>query len=196
MKNQAFDFSVNVLAALLWRFNRAPALEALLRGEQDFYDAEHTAFWTNWVTDVFDIRTANDFGCAVWAIILGVPIAVVQDPAPDKPTFGFGPYRDNFFGSNFGINGQVIIPLTLEQKRLVLRLRYFQLISRGTVPQTNRFLSLLFGEAGGAYVVDNLDMTITYVFQFVLPSALQFVFTFYDLLPRPAGVSVSIVSAP
>lgn len=200
MKNQEFDFAVNSLEGLLWRFNRASNLQAVLQTEQDFYTANFTDFWTAWVTDVFTIATATDFGCAVWAIILGVPIAVVQDPAPAKPTFGFGPFvmtgRYNFNNSNFGIQGQVVIPLTLEQKRLVLRLRYFQLISRGTVLQTNRFLTQLFGESGGAYVVDNNDMTITYVFQFVLPSALQFVFTFYDLLPRPAGVSVSIVSAP
>lgn len=200
MKTQEFDFSVNVLQALLWRFNLAPNLQALVAAKQAWYDANQAQFWTDWITDVFDLRTANDFGCAVWAIILGVPLAVVQDPEPAKPTFGFGPFLTtgfyNFNNSNFGLNHQTVIPLTLEQKRLALRLRYFQLISRGTVTQTNVFLKRLFAGFGGAYVVDGLDMTCTYVFQFTLPSALQFVFSNYDLLPRPAGVRVIIVSAP
>lgn len=200
MKNQTFDYSVNVLQALLWRFNTAPNLQSLVVAKQAWYDANQTQFWTDWFTNVFNIPTANDFGCAVWAIILGIPLAVVQQPDPEKPTFGFGLFVTtgfyNFNNSNFGVTQQTIIPLTLEQKRLVLRLRYFQLISRGTVTQTNRFLKQLFADFGGAYVVDGLDMTCTYVFQFVLPSALQFVFSNYDLLPRPAGVSVTIVSAP
>ena len=194
MKNQPIDFSVNLLQALLWRHNSAPNLQALLEAKQAWYDANFTGFWNDWVRDVFDLRTANDFGCAVWAIILGIPISIVQDPAPDKVTFGFSPYRANFHGSNFGIGAQALLPLTLEQKRLVLRLRYFQLFARCTVPQTNRFLKYLFKDYGPAYVIDNHDMSVTFVFGFVIPSALRLIFSFYDLLPHSAATSVTIVS--
>ncbi|WP_231668322.1 DUF2612 domain-containing protein [Ralstonia solanacearum] len=53
-------------------------------------NATHTAFWENWIRDVFDLRTANDFGLSVWSEILGVPLAVTVDPTkPGTPVFGF-----------------------------------------------------------------------------------------------------------
>lgn len=195
MKRQLFDFSVDVLQALLWRYNRADALQSLVQSKQDWYDANQTDFWTAWVRDVFDLRTANQFGLAVWALILGIPLSVILDPDfSTKVVWGFAPYGGNYDRSNYGSLSQVVIPLTLDQQRLVLQLRYLQLISRGTVPQINAALARLFGAFGPAYVIDNLDMSITYRFVFVMPSALQFVLSNFDLLPRPAGVAVNIVT--
>lgn len=199
MKNQQLSLSVKLLEAILWQYNDAPNLISLLTQKQAWYDANQTYFWTNWIQDVFDLRTANDFGCVVWSIILGIPLAVVLEPDYlDKDVFGFGAgvggYRVNFNRGNFARRRQTTINLTIEQKRLVLQLRYFQLISRGTVPQTNAFLTRLFADYGTAYVLDPLDMgDIVYVFGFALPSALQFVLTSYDLLPRPAGCGVRYV---
>lgn len=193
MKNQDFSFGVNVLQALLWQYNDAPNLEAIVQAKQDWYNVNQTEFWENWITDVFDLRTANDFGCAVWAIILALPLTVTT-AALTKPTFGFDPFADNFDRSNFATIGQTVLPLTLEQKRLVLKLRYFQLITRGTIPEINRFFKRTFADLGDVWVEDNLNMTMTYVFNFVLPSALKFILTYYDLLPRPAGVAVNYTS--
>lgn len=145
---QEFDFSVDLLRALLWQYNDAARLEALLRQKQDWYDANQTAFWEDWVRDVFDLRTANDFGLTVWATILDIPLVVASAVDPvDKPIWGFGQYRENFNNGNFASlsNSQ----LTTDQKRLVLRLRYFQLVTRGTVPEINEFFAYLFGNMGG-----------------------------------------------
>lgn len=197
MKNQAFDFSVNALQALLWQHDNAPKLTGLIEAKQAWYDTNQTEFWNDWIADVFDLRTANAFGMTVWAVILGFPLTVILDPDfATKPVFGFGPFGKGFDRSNFGRISEVVQPLTLAQQRLVLQLRYFQLISRGCVTQTNRFLARLFSSFGPAYMIDNLNMTITYRFVFDLPSSLQFVFQNFDLLPRPAAVAVNIVSGP
>lgn len=189
---QAFDFSVDLMRALLWQYNDAARLEALVRQKQEWYDESQTAFWGDWITDVFDLRTANDFGLAVWAIILNVPLTVASGVDPDdKPIWGFGEYRENFENGNFaGTSGTA---LTTEQKRLVLRLRYFQLVTRGTIPEINAFFAYLFGSLGPAYVVDGYAMDLLYVFNFPLPSALELILTEYDLLPRPAAVKVRYV---
>ena len=194
MRNQLFDFSVNVLQALLWRNNKAARLTSLLQSKQSWYDENQTGFWSDWVTNVFDLRTANDFGCAVWAIILGIPLSVIQPPAT-RPTFGFGQYHRNFTRGKFAPISQVFFPLTLPQKRLVLQLRYLQLITRGNAFAVNKALKTIFTAAGlgSVYVLDGLNMTCNYVFTFALPSALQFVLTNYDILPRPAAVKVNIV---
>lgn len=195
MKNQAFDFSVDLLSALLWQYNDAARLQALLESKNAWYQANQQDFWWRWITDVFDLRTANGFGLKVWSIILGVPLAVVLEPDYlDKDVFGFGTYHANFNRGNFARRRQSAVNLTIEQQRLVLQLRYFQLISLGNVPQTNRFLKTIFADLGEVYVLDPLDMSeVVYVFNFALPSALQFVLTYYDILPRPATLGVRYV---
>lgn len=188
---QALDLSVNLMRALLWQYNDAARLQGLLQSKQDWYNANQAAFWSDWVRDVFDLRTANDFGLTVWAVLLNIPIFVTSTDAPGKPIWGFGVYRENFNNGNFASTGGS--GLSTEQKRTVLRLRYFQLVTRGTVPEVNAFLAYLFEPLGKAWVVDGYDMTARYVFNFPLSSALEMVLTEYDLLPRPAGVKIDYV---
>jgi hypothetical protein len=191
-KIQIFDPSVDLLNALLWQYNSAPNLEGLIQQKQDWYNANQTAFWNDWVRDVFDLRTANDFGLAVWSIILNIPLAITSSgDDDDKPIWGFDIYRENFNNGNFATTPNT--SLTTEQKRLVLRLRYFQLVTNGTVPEINRFFAYLFEPLGLAYLVDGYAMNGRYVFGFPLTSDLELVITEYDLLPRPAGVKVDFV---
>lgn len=189
---QALDFSVDLMRALLWQYNDAARLEALVRQKQAWYDANQSAFWSDWVADVFDLRTANDFGLSVWAIILDIPLVVASAVDPvDKPIWGFGQYRENFTNGNFAAISNSA--LSTEQKRLVLRLRYFQLVNDGAVTEINAFFAYLFAPLGPAYVKDGYDMRARYVFEFPMPSALEVVLTEFDLLPRPAGVKVDYV---
>ncbi len=107
--------------------------------------------------------------------------------------------RKNFNNGNFSSTKSASVGLTIEQQRLVLRLRYFKLISRCTTPEINRVLKYLFGQQGGAYVLDPLDMSeIIYVFNFQLDSQLIFLFQEFDLLPRPStvGIKYQILTAP
>lgn len=189
---EAFDFSIDLLRVLLWQYNDAARLQSLLEQKQAWYDDQHADFWGNWVRDVFDLRTANDFGLSVWAIILNIPLAIASPPDdPAKPLWAFGSLRENFGRGNLG--SPAVAGLTTEQKRLVLRLRYFQLVTRGTVPEVNAFVGRVFANLGPVYVLDNLDMTATYVFGFPIPADLEQVLSEYDLLPRPAGVGVDRV---
>lgn len=192
MRIQEFDYSVNLLQAILWQYNDALRLQALLEQKQEWYDENQRDFWQNWYRDVFDLRTANDFGLTVWAIILNIPLTITSGDDPDIERFGFGAFRLNFTRGNFAPSGSGV-RLTTEQRRLVLRLRYFQLVSRGAIPEINQFLRSIFGELGNVYVLDGLDMTMTYVFTFAPPKNLFFVLRNFDVLPRPAGVGVNFV---
>lgn len=187
-----FDFSVELLQNILWQYDGSTSLRSLVQQKQDWYTLWHTDFWDDWITDVFDLRTANDFGLAVWAIILGVPLVVVPEPDPGKIAWGFGTERANFGNGNFAPTSGSF-NLTTEQKRIVLQLRYFQLVTRGAAPEVNAFLEFVFGP-GVVYVADGLDMNIRYVFASEIPSGIELVFSNYDILPRPAGVGVRWVS--
>ncbi len=194
---QTFDFTVNLLQALLWEYNDAVNLQALLAAEQEWYTQNQTDFWENWYTDVFDLRTANDFGLAVWAIILGMKL-YVNLVADSRETWGFDEFHANFTRGNFASAAGGSVPLSTQTSRILLRLRAYQLQSAGCVPEINRMLADVFANyvpAGDvpAYVEDNLDMTCTYHFLFALPSEIQFALRYFDVLPRPAGVESEIV---
>lgn len=200
---QTVNPSVNVLRSLLWAFNDAVNLQGLLQAKQTWYNANHQTFWNNWIRDVFDLRTANIFGVAVWSRILDVPFVGTVDPSPPTyPAFGFdngnmaSPIQ-NFFdagvidsaGGNFATDSDTSFGLSVDELRLLLRLRFFQLITRGAVPEINRFLHFLFGP-DELYAVDNLNMTMRYVFVGAVARNLVQPMIQFDLLPRPAGVRI------
>lgn len=190
---QDVDFSVNLLSAILWQYEESGNLKSLLQKKQEWVNSNHSNFWRSWYRDVFNIDTANSFGLSVWGRILDIPLGVEQKPQPKKFSFGFGENHANFNNGNFGTLTQYRQALSLYQQRLVVRMRYFQITCRPTVPEINDFLKYLFGDQGSAYVIDNLDMSMTYVFGFSPSSELLYVLQNYDLLPRPSAVSISTV---
>ena len=164
---QEFDFSVNLLRAILWEYQEAESLQSLLQQKQDWYTENQTQFWQDWYRDVFNLQTANDFGLTVWSIILNqkIHVSVNFTPATDE-AFGFGQYRMNFTRGNFRSTTGGAYRLPTEVARIVLQLRYFQLIGTSTVPSINRALAWVFRNYGLAYVEDNNDMSQTYFFNF------------------------------
>lgn len=188
---EKFDFSVDLLKSLLWQHDNAEGLKTLIQKKQEWYQVNQSEFWEDWFKNVFDLDTANDFGLSVWARILNIPLQVRIESDRDRPAFGFGVEHLNFNNGSFVQGEDGDIPLDIEQSRLVLKLRYFQLISRGAVPEINEWLVQLFGDQGDVFVTDPGDMTFaTYFFTFEPDSQLRFILEKYDLLPRPAGVGV------
>ena len=202
---QEFNYSVNLLKAILWQYNQSPNLLSLITQKQAWYTQNQTDFWSSWYTDVFDLTTANIFGLSVWAIILNIPNFIEYEPEPDDtPIWGFnsGTYPTwnntylNFGNGNFSTKGQ-FINLSIEQQRFLLRLRYYQLVTRGEVGDINKFLDYLvstsnIGFTGKMYALDDLNMTMRYVFtNTTFPSNLLDVLVRQDVLPRPAGVGIS-----
>ncbi len=197
MKIQEFDYSVDLLQAILWQYANSKNLIGLVNQKQEWYNENQSQFWQDWYDNVFNLQTANAFGLTVWSIILNIPLFILNDPdPPGKPIFGFNEVpeindNENFENGNFSnITG---IVLTLEEQRTLLRLRYFQLTSRGAIPEINNFLNILWGDQGGAWVLDGFDMTITYIFNFNLSYNLRQILVDYDLLPRPAGVGIKYI---
>lgn len=190
MNVQAFNFSVDLLRAILWQYNDATRLQSLLQSKASWYGRVQSEFWNDWIADVFDLRTANDFGLSVWAVILGLPLAVTVESDPGQDFFGFASDDDNFGNGNFAPSGA--IGLTTEQRRAALRLRAHQLFTRPSVTQANRVMTDVFGPGWG-YVSDTYAMRVRYVFEISLGPQLEFVLNEYDLLPRPAGVGADYV---
>lgn len=194
------DIENAINSSLLWQYNKALRLTSLVNQKATWYEDNYNLFWLNWYSDVFNLYTANIFGLAVWTIILNLPLRVNQQSDPEgKPIWGFGPdvgswvagYALNFENANFS---NITTPqLNTEEIRFLLQLRYFQLQACGAVPEINQFLVTIVGglsDTGTIYVVDNLNMTITYFFTFTPRPALITALEFLDVLPRPSAVKV------
>lgn len=185
--------------ALLWQYNEAKTLESLLQQKEDWYNEFNEDFWNNWIADVFDIETANAFGLTVWSIILNLPLTIGDGEVAQKPTWGFGSLNQNFNNGNFNNVPGNTVNLNTEQARVVLWLRGYQITSSGAIPEINKFLKYLFMDKlqlGKVYAFDNLDMTMSYIFNFEPDQALRFALENLDILPRPSGVEINIQYDP
>lgn len=214
------DFAVDLKQSILWQYNEATNLLSLINQKQQWYDQYQSAFWAVWYDVVFNLTTSDRFGSAIWAIILNLPLLVSDEPISLQDTWGFNAYDPtypdllnnyvNFDNGNFNPYNSNL-NLTIEQERWMLRLRYFQLTTltniagmTGTdyseIYSINWFLNYLcndndIGYSGTIYVIDNLDMTITYhLTASDFPGTLLNVLIKYDVFPRPAGVAVSFTA--
>ncbi len=190
-----YQCSIDLLQVILWQDNEATNLQQLLTLKQNWYNENHCDFWNNWVRNVFDLRTANDFGLRVWSEILNVPLFGTIAPSPSNyPAWGFADFGAGFDQGNFATDDNSAFGLTTEQRRAVLRLKAFKVLSRANCRDTNRFLAHLFGQ-GSMYVLDGLNMTMAFIYtQEIAPELLRAIQEL-DLIPRPSAVQINYVDA-
>lgn len=158
--------AVNLLDCILWQYNKAERLQAIIQSCQDEFNGNVRDFWNDFYTNIFNIDTANTFGLTVWGILLGV----------ERPTYVDGSgthyYSDNMY-------------------RLFLKSRIMMFQMDGSVYQINKYINYLFPDKP-IYVIDNLDMTMSINFYYT-PSAEEWqVLNNPDFLPRPSGVMIEL----
>lgn len=148
---------------ITWQYDNSVAIRKLINQKNDWYLKNNVEFLKNWFNNVFYLKTANEFGIQIWSNILNVSLFI-----PNRPDIIF----------------------SLEQKRLICRLRYHQLMNRCTISDINHVMSDLFcNEDNLAYALDSLDMSeVMYVFKYQPEKWLRQILVNYDLLPRPSAV--------
>lgn len=168
MKTLQIDPEINLKQCLLWQYNNAPALRALILQKQDWYKTHQEDFWNYWYNCVFNLDSADDFGLTVWGEILDFPRQVKS------------------------VDGSLHV-LTTEQYRTVLKGQMLKFNMGVTAPEVNKWLSVVFGAQGKAYCLDNLDMTaIPFVFEQNPSDEILWLLANVDFLPRPAGVGYEV----
>jgi len=203
MKIEILDYNIDVLAVLIWQYENSENVKTLIVNKNVWDAIYGTFFWDGWYSNVFNLATANLFGLTVWSILLDLPLFVpTASPDPDAPVWGFNelPFptvNENLNFTHGNLAGALVVPtLSEDEQRIALQLKYYQLVSRGAVTEVNQFLNYLFGDMGGAWMIDNFDMTITYQFAFNINPVLLNVIASYELLPKPAGVNVNYIVPP
>ena len=187
-----YTCEINLLSALDWQRSAADVAKRFIQNEQNWLETNHCEFWQNWQKDVFTLSTANDFGLAVWSIILDEDVFGFQVPAPDDyPNWGFGIDDENFFDGSFANEYNTTYEFTTDQKRILLQLKAFKVLAMGgPIIQTNTAMANIFGN-GVILAFDNFDMS--YVYQLLDSTISGFIIEINkrDLLPRPIGIEVS-----
>jgi len=168
--SKIFEYTPNIdfEKHIFWQYNNASNIKSLVNQKQNWYITNQQNFWSDWVTNVLTISTANDYGLAIWGNLLQTP-------------------------RTWNVNGENVT-LTTQQYRTLLIARLRLLSIRGTVNEINEILSFLFSDYGRAYVIDNYDMTITYRFHFNLTDLQKEILKNLTLLPRPAGVEMQVLA--
>lgn len=188
----AFDWWTTVIS----QYANAPSLTAIL---QSFFDAmDQTANIDSFFDMIWNVNTAEGYGLDVWGRIVGVTRIV---PVPGTITYlGFeeaatsGVFGIGIFFSGSPLTNNFI--LSDDGYRLLILAKALANISDGSIKSINGLLLTLFPNRGNCYVTDGLDMTMTYTFAFALSAVELSIIQNSGVLPRPAGVSVSVVVPP
>lgn len=190
----AFDYRKTVIS----QYANSPTLVQLIENASAYIDpaANIDAFFDM----MWNIDTAQGYGLDVWGRILGVE-RTLQVPTAGVRYFGFkqavGLYitgfgLGRFYGGSKNINSNYT--MTDDQYRQVLLAKAAANISDGSARGINQILLALFPGRGNAYIQDNGDMTMTYVFDFALTPVEVATIAQSGVLPRPTGVLTSFTS--
>lgn len=173
MKIFNFDWLIDLEKSILWQYDKATKLNSLITQKQSWYKTNVTDFITNYFNNIFNLKTANNFGLAIWGKILNFPRQITK--------------RDN-----------TILELSTEQYRFLLKAQILKFKMKCTIPEINRYLRIIFNESNNnnVYVVDNHNMTIRYVIEpNSMSDEIKDLIENYDFLPCPVGVRYTTSSA-
>lgn len=182
----------NIGQTILSQYANSPALCGIIDAWNQALDP--AALIDQWYALVWNVRTAQGYGLDVWGHIVGVSrvlsIASVDylgwREANDLTEEGFNQapwYSGAEATSNYRLSD--------DGYRQLIYAKALANISDGSVLSINTILTTLFAGQGDAYIKDNGDMTMTYVFRFVPTDVQVSIIQNSGVLPRPAGVGVS-----
>jgi len=182
---------MNIDPTVISQYSASPTLRLLLQTMADYYDptADLDAFFTY----VWDVNTAVGYGLDRLGRVVGVGRVLQVStgtylgfyPQTDVESFGYGV----FFSGTGSTNN---FSLTDDAYRLLILAKAASNISDGSIPSINAILMSLFPGRGDCWVIDNLNMTMVYNFNFVLSPVEQAIVAQSGVLPKPCGVTATV----
>lgn len=145
---------------------------------------------------IWNILSAQGYGLDVWGRIVGVGRSL--SVPGDLAYFGFAeagiganPFNQEPFYSGAVLTNN--FDLSDDAFRVLILAKAFANVSDGSLISANKILLSLFPSRGTCYARDNLDMTMDYVFGFVLAPVELAILAQSGVLPTPAGVVSDII---
>jgi hypothetical protein len=185
----------NFPQTVISQYSDSAHLTALLGFINDWLeqDANFEVFYDS----IWNIATAVGYGLDVWGRIVGV-VRVLTVAADEY--LGFEGSPGSASGDSFTVapwyEGEPTTSnysLTDDAFRQLIYAKAAANITNGSIQAINYILTnILFPDRGHAYVIDNLDMTMIYKFDYQLAPFEVAIVATSGVLPRPVGVSVSV----
>lgn len=181
-----------VAQTVISQYQNSPVLMRLVDNMVEYFDP--TVRLNDFYNLIWNIDSAQGWGLDVWGRILGVGrvlhIAIPGDylgwdEAGDAFTFDYG----IFYGSAASLTENYYLSDSVYRR--VLLAKAFANICDGSIPAVNQILIDLFPDYGNCYVIDNLDMTMTYRFTDPLTAPDSTLAQQSGVLPKPAGVAAT-----
>jgi hypothetical protein len=187
----AFDYWLTIIS----QYANSPILTQLIANFSAYVDQTQNldAFYDY----MFNVATAQGYGLDVWGAIVGVSrtlhlvgtqkyfgfdeaTTLSADPLNQSPF-----YSGAVLTSNFNLSDNAF--------RTLIFAKALANISDGSIKSINQILLNLFPNRGNCYVTDGLNMTMTYTFAFKMSSVELAIVSQSGVLPKPTGVSSTIV---
>ncbi len=187
----AFDYWLTIIS----QYANSPILTQLIANFSAYVDQAQNldAFYDY----MFNVATAQGYGLDVWGAIVGVSrtlhivgtqkylgfaeaTTLSADPFGQSPFYSGAPVT-----SNFNLSDNAF--------RTLIFAKALANISDGSIKSINQILLNLFPNRGNCYVTDGLNMTMTYTFAFKMSSVELAIVSQSGVLPKPTGVSATIV---
>lgn len=183
----SFDFWVAVIS----QYANSPIMTQLMSNFSQYLDptAQLDAFFDK----VWNINTAIGHGLDIWGSIVGVSRSVKLPNAARY--FGFHEAAADTFGESSFYAGQQLatgFALLDAPFKVLIFAKALSNISDGSIASINQLLLNLFPHRGNAYVIDGLDMTMEYRFNFALSDVELAIVQSSGVLPKPCGVSAKV----
>lgn len=185
-----FDYWNTIIS----QYANSPIITQLISNMFDYID--QTKNFDAFFDLIWNVDTARGEGLDIWGRIVGVG-RIVAIPAGEffgmeGPTGASGtPYNVAPF-----YHGDVLTDnyaLTDSAYRTLILAKALANICDGSMKGINQLLRNLFPGRGNCYVTDGQNMTMTYTFEFPLTPVEKTIVSNSSVLPKPVGVSVSIV---
>lgn len=178
--------------ALISQYANSPRILSLLDNFQEALGAQGLV--DSFYNLVWNLETAQNWGLDFWGAIVGV--SRVLQVAGTGVYFGLKPASDahTFADGTFYVGDPTTdrYALSDDAYRLLIYAKALANISDGGCQSINKILLALFPGRGNCYVQDNGDMSLTYVFNFVLTTVEISIVSTTGVLPRPAGIIANV----
>ena len=186
-----FDYWDTIIS----QYANSPILTQLIANFDDYVD--QTINLQNFFDFIWNVDTAQGYGLDVWGRIVGVTrilnvgagaLYLGFEEATTLSAFGFN--QEPFYAgapvtTNFSLSDDAF--------RVLIFAKALANICDGSTKAINQLLLNLFPNRGNCYVTDGLNMTMTYTFNFALTPVEQAILGQSNVLPKPVGVSATIV---
>lgn len=183
-------------STIISQYGNSPIIDRLCTNMAQYLDPSFNV--DMFYDTILNVDTAVGYGLDVWGRIVGVT-RTLNVPGSESRYLGFeeagGTTVDPFNQAPFYSGAPLTSNFELSDSafRVLILAKALANITDGSIKSINQLLLNIFPNRGNCYVVDNLDMTMTYKFEFALTPVEAAIVEQSGVLPTPTGVLANVV---